>query len=334
MGGQILVADIGGTHARFALAVRDEATLQIGAPNVLLTANHESLDEALAYYLREQGSPALGAVAVCAAGPVTGVGMSAAIAMTNCPWDVSVASLERATGVTNPLLMNDFAALALAVPHLTQDDLFDIGGAAADASAAIAIIGPGTGLGVGAVMPTGHGAFLAIPGEGGHVDLAATTPRELEVAGELMKTYGRVSAERVLSGPGLVALYMALLTLEGRGGEPKPLASDIAAWAREGKSQAAEAVSLFCGWLGATAGNLALTFGARGGVYIGGGIVPAWLATDKISENAIFDAGLFRHHFLNKGRLKPWLAQIPIRVITRADPALLGLAHAAPRPAV
>ena len=330
MSRQILVADIGGTHARFALAENDGAGLRIGAPTVLLTAHHKNLDDALGVYLKEHGAPALDCVAVCAAGPVTGAGDSAAIAMTNCPWDVSVGALAYATGVARPVLMNDFAALALAVPHLTSDDLFDFGGATADPASAIAIIGPGTGLGVGAVMPTGNGAYVAIPGEGGHVDLAATTPRELAVAGELMKVHGRVSAERVLSGPGLVALYMALATLEGRHDETPPVASDIAAWAREGKSHlASEAVSLFCGWLGATAGNLALTFGARGGVYIGGGIVPAWLAADKISETQLFDAGLFRHHFLNKGRLKPWLAQIPIRVITRADPALLGLAHAA-----
>jgi len=330
MGGHILVADIGGTHARFALASKDGEGFRIDTPSVLLTAQHKNLDAALETYLKENGTPALHAVAVCAAGPVTGVGDNAAIAMTNCPWDVSVGSLIHATGVARPVLMNDFAALALAVPHLTGDDLFDFGGATADPAAAIAIIGPGTGLGVGAVMPTGGGNYIAVPGEGGHVDLAATTPRELAVAGELMKIHGRVSVERVLSGPGLVSLYMALAALEGRNGEPQLTASDIAAQAREEKSPlAAEAVSLFCGWLGATAGNLALTFGARGGVYIGGGIVPAWLAADKISENALFDAGLFRHHFLNKGRLNPWLAQIPIRVITRPDPALLGLAHAA-----
>lgn len=330
MSGQILVADIGGTNARFALATGEGASLRIGAPTVLLTAQHQNLDAALAAFLKDKRNPSLRAVAVCAAGPVTGTGVDAAIAMTNCPWDVSVASLARGTGVDRPVLMNDFGALALAVPHLTASDFFDFGGAGADSNCAIAIIGPGTGLGVGAVMPVGNGAYVAIPGEGGHVDLTATSPRELAVAGELMKLYGRVSVERVLSGPGLVSLYMALAALEGRHDEAQPAASDIAARARAGTSAlASEAISLFCGWLGATAGNLALTFGARGGVYIGGGIVPAWLAADKVSETQLFDAGLFHHHFLNKGRLKPWLAQIPIRVITRSDPALLGLAHAA-----
>ncbi|MDO8290336.1 MAG: glucokinase [Parvibaculum sp.] len=330
MGEQILVADIGGTHARFALAEVTGVTLRIGAPSVLLTAHHQSLDAALATYLNENGNPVLNAVAICAAGPVTGASDSAAIAMTNCPWDVSVASLARATGVAHPVLMNDFAALALAVPHLTSHDLFDFGGAAADPAAAIAIVGPGTGLGVGALMPTGDGAYVAIPGEGGHVDITATTPRELAVVEQLMKAYGRVSIERVLSGPGLVSLYMALNALAGQRVDTPPSAFDIATRARDGKSPlASEAVSLFCGWLGATAGNLALTLGARGGIYIGGGIVPGWLAADKVSETQLFDTSLFQHHFLNKGRLRNWLAQIPIRVITRPDPALLGLAHAA-----
>ena len=327
---QILVADIGGTNARFALAGFDAGTLRIDAPSVMQTADHESLEAALGVFLRNKNTPRLDAVAVCAAGPVTGAGSAASIAMTNCPWEVSQGSLVQSTGVADPLLMNDFAALALAVPHLVAADYFDFGGARGDPAAAIAIVGPGTGLGVGALMPDADGAYLAIPGEGGHVDLTVTTPRELAVAGQLMKTYGRVSVERVLSGPGLVSLHVALCALEGRNGEASSTAQDIATRARSGDDLLAqEAVSLFCGWLGATAGNLALTLGARGGVYIGGGIVPGWLAKDAVSEVQIFDAALFQHHFLNKGRLRPWLAQIPVRIITRPDPALLGLAHVA-----
>ena len=327
---QILVADIGGTNARFALASFEAGTLRISAPAVMQTTDHESLEAALDVFLKEENSPRLDAVAICAAGPVTGAGSAASIAMTNCPWEISRARLVQATGVAEPLLMNDFAALALAVPHLMAADLFDFGGASADPAAAIAIIGPGTGLGVGALMPDAEGRYIAIPGEGGHADLTVTTLRELAVAGQLMKVYGRVSVERVLSGPGLVSLHAALCVLEGRDGEASSAAHDIATSARSGTDAlAAEAVSLFCGWLGATAGNLALTFGARGGVYIGGGIVPGWLAKDAVSETQIFDAALFRHHFLNKGRLRPWLAQIPVRIITRPDPALLGLAYAA-----
>ncbi len=324
-----LVADIGGTNARFALVASEAGALHIERPSIRLTADYASLDAALADFLREKNAARLDSVAVCAAGPVTGTGVHASVAMTNCPWDISVARLAQATGVAAPLLMNDFAALALAVPHLGADDLFDFGGARADPAAAIAIIGPGTGLGVGALMPDGNGAFIAVPGEGGHADLTVTTARELAVAAELMKTYGRVSLERVLSGPGLVSLHAALSALDGRAPETLT-AQEIAQCARTGRDAlAAEAVSLFCGWLGATAGNLALTLGARGGVYIGGGIVPGWLATDVTSETPIFDAARFQHHFLNKGRLRSWLAQIPVRIITRPDPALLGLAHAA-----
>tara|TARA_R110000868_G_scaffold313316_5_gene574305 strand:+ start:2422 stop:3432 length:1011 start_codon:yes stop_codon:yes gene_type:complete len=326
---QFLVADIGGTNARFAHANFEAGALRIDAPSMMLTVEHESLDAALEHFLRDKNAPQLDGVAVCAAGPVTGTGAAASVAMTNCAWDISVERLAQATGVAAPVLMNDFAALALAVPHLGPEDLFDFGGARADPAAAIAIIGPGTGLGVGALMPDGDGRYIAVPGEGGHADLTVTTPRELAVAAELMRVYGRVSLERVLSGPGLVSLHAALSALDGRAANTIT-AQEIAQRARSGSDAiAAETVSLFCGWLGATAGNLALTLGARGGVYIGGGIVPGWLAADATSDTSIFDAARFQHHFLNKGRLRPWLAQIPVRIITRPDPALLGLAHAA-----
>ncbi|HEY4342932.1 MAG TPA: glucokinase [Parvibaculum sp.] len=328
-----LVADIGGTHARFALARLAGGKLEVEAPSVWLTALHQGLDVALEAFLEQKGKPALDAVAVCAAGPVQGAGPGARIDMTNCPWDVSAAALSRATGVAHPLLMNDFAALALAVPHLKPDELHRIGGGEADAAAPIAILGAGTGLGVASLVPSGKGRYIALPGEGGHVDLAPTNAREIALVYQLMQEFGRVSVERVLSGPGLVALYMAIGALDGTRDKARPTGVDVSNRARMGTSKAAqEAVTLFCGWLGATAGNLALTLGAKGGVYIGGGIVPGWIAEDGKGGKGgapLFDAKLFRHRFEAKGRFKTYLAPIPVNVITREDPALMGLAWAA-----
>lgn len=331
--GLILVADIGGTHARFALAHWRDGELSVDAPSVWLTALHASLDAALETFLAEKGKPRLDAVAVCAAGPVKGEGAAALIDMTNCPWEVSVAALSRATGVARPILMNDFAALALAVPHLRESELHKLGGSAPDPKAPIAILGPGTGLGVAALVPDRNGTYIAVPGEGGHVDLAPTDARELAILYQLMQEHGHVSLERVLSGPGLVSLYMAIGALDGTAEKSRPTAVDIATRARLGTSQTAkEAVSLFCGWLGSAAGNLALTLGAKGGVYIGGGIIPGWLAQPNSSVNEqtapLFNPALFRHRFEAKGRFKTYLATIPVNVIMRDDPALLGLAWA------
>lgn len=325
-----LVADIGGTHARFALARQSGGALEVQTPSVWLTALYPTLDVALKAFLEQKGKPRLDAVAVCAAGPVQGAGAQTVIEMTNCPWEVSAAELSRATGVAEPLLVNDFAAQALAVPRLGAGEVRRIGGGEADASAPIAILGAGTGLGVATLVPKGDGHYIALPGEGGHVDLAPTDQREIAVIYQLMQEFGRVSVERVLSGPGLVALYMAIGALDGARDKARPTAVDVANRARMGSSQTAkEAVSLFCGWLGATAGNLALTLGAKGGVYIGGGIVPGWMAEDDKGGPPLFDTKLFRHRFEAKGRFKTYLAPIPVNVMTREDPALLGLAWAA-----
>ncbi|HUD50680.1 glucokinase [Parvibaculum sp.] len=323
-----LVSDIGGTNARFALARFRGGDIDIEAPVIFQTADYLGLEAALDVFLDRKGRPSLDAVAVCAAGPVIGEGAQARIHMTNCPWDVSVTALAAATGVARPLLVNDFAALALAVPHLTPADLHAVGGGTADPRAPIGILGAGTGLGVAALVPDGHGRYVAVPGEGGHVDLAPTDARELAVLTHLMGIHGRVSVERVLSGPGLVSLYMSLAALDGVAVDSHPTGADISDWA-EAKSSALaiEAVSMFCGWLGAVAGNLALTLGAKGGLFIGGGIVPGWIER----RCGLFDEALFRRHFEAKGRFESYLAAVPVHAIMRGDTALLGLAYAAAR---
>jgi glucokinase len=325
MSAPVLVADIGGTNARFALAHPMGSGIEIGPVMTFRTAEQESFDDALQRFLSASDRLPLSGVAACAAGPVEGKGDAARIDLTNCPWEVSVAALRRATGIEKPILVNDFAAVALAVPALAPHELHAVGPALSPvAHAPAGLLGAGTGLGMSAIV-FGGGAEIPLAGEGGHADLAANSAREAEVIAYLRARHGHVSVERVLSGPGLAALYEALCALGGLTAN-KIAPPDIATRAhRREDSVAVEAVQLFCGFLGAVAGNLALMLGARGGIYIGGGIVPGWLA----HHPGLFDEALFRARFEAKGRMSHWLARVPVFVIRRDDTALLGLARAA-----
>lgn len=321
----LLVADIGGTNARFALARSVEGGFDIPPPSIYLTADYPTMEKALTAFLDATGAPRLAGVAACAAGPLEGEGLSARISMTNCSWDVTAETLAAVTGIARPRLMNDFSALALSLPGLKADELHAVGPAhAAIPRAPLGVLGAGTGLGVSALV-FGEGVEVPVPGEGGHVDLAAANAHEAEILSRLQARYGHVSVERVLSGPGLVTLHGVLAELDGK---EAPLLTplDIAARARAGDdAYAVETVRLFCGWLGAVAGDLALTLGARGGIYIGGGIVPGWVGRGE----GLFDEQIFRSRFEAKGRFSSWLARVPVFVILRNDAALLGLARVA-----
>lgn len=324
--GSLLVADIGGTNARFSLARAAGDRIEVAPPSIYLTADYPGLEAALTRFLEEAGRPHVAGVAACAAGPVEGDGVAARIAMTNCPWDVTAETLGKVTGVSKPRLMNDFAALAFSIPGLRASEVSPLGPPREPvAGEPIGILGAGTGLGVASLV-FGGGREIAVPGEGGHVDLAAGNDREAAIIAHLRSRYGHVSVERVLSGPGLVTLYAALAALSGREADPALTPSGIADLARRGTCDiASETVQLFCGWLGAVAGDLALTIGARGGIYIGGGIVPGWVATGP----GLFSEDVFRARFEAKGRFSTWLSRIPAYVIRRENAALLGLARAA-----
>ena len=321
-----LVADIGGTHARFALAAVTGAEIEVGPVSLWLTATHDSLESALHAFLDQEGAPKLDGAAVCAAGPVEGTGPDARIAMTNTPWKLTAGDIAAACGVGEALLVNDFTAVALAVPALGDGDFRQVGGGTpgpASLSGPVGVLGPGTGLGVSSLVPA-SGDHVVLPGEGGHVDLAPGNDREISVLFQLMQEFGHVSAERVLSGPGLEVLYRALASLDGAALGALPTAMDIARRARTGDDPlSSETVFLFCGWLGAVAGDLALTLGATGGIYLAGGILPRW--------GGLFDEARFRHRFEAKGRFHSYMARIPTYLITRDDPALLGLAREASR---
>ena len=309
-----LIADIGATNARFALQ-RPGARPQ--APVVLRCAEHDGIEAAVRAALARAGAeaPPLDA-AVAVAAPVVGD----RVEMTNHPWRFSRERLRRALGLRRLVVINDLTAIALSLPRLGRGERRRVGGGRRARRAPIAVLGPGTGLGVSGLLPVGDG-WVPLAGEGGHADLAPGDDEELAILERLRRRFDHVSLERALSGPGLVNLYRALAEIEGgAAADPDlPTAKEIAARARAGTCRrSSAAVATFCGLLGAAAGDLALTLGARGGVYIAGGIVP------KLGP--AFDADRFRRRFEAKGRLAAYLAPIPTYVVTAAEPALLGLA--------
>lgn len=313
-----LLGDIGGTNARFAWQAVAGAPLQ--DIQALPTADHPSIAAAMRHYLTSTGRAAPPWCAFGIANPITGDHVQ----MTNSPWSFSISALQRELGFERLRVINDFTALALALPDLAPDERHQVGGGAPEPDAAIALIGPGTGLGVSGLVPgTVPGTWVPLQGEGGHVTLAATTEREAAVLAVLRERFGHASAERAVSGMGLEAVYAALGVLDAAGAAAEPRqAPEITAAALAGSdARCAEAVALFCGFLGNVAGNLALTLGARGGVYIGGGIVPR-LGT-------LFDRSPFRERFEAKGRMRSLLEPIPVYVIeAHVSPALLGAARA------
>ena len=309
-----LVGDVGGTHARFGVvAAAGEGVTQIGE---FACDDHGSLEDAVDNYLRESRVAPPAACAIAIATPVTGDRVS----MTNRDWSFSIESLRLRLGVDRLLVVNDFTALALALPSLARDELEPVGAGEAMAGEALALLGPGTGLGVGCLLAAGGGA-LPLASEGGHATLSAGDEREERVIAALRREFGHPSAERALSGAGLVNLYRFACVEADRA--PLPLSpSDVTARALAGSDPACtEAVELFFALLGGVAGNLALTVGARGGVYIAGGIVPRlgdWIHRSQ-----------FRDRFDAKGRFRGYLSAIPVWLIRPKSPPALRGANAA-----
>ena len=313
-----LVVDIGGTNARLALVAAD--SLQPEHEKSVRCAEFDGLEQAVRRYLHDCGNPVVREAALDVATGITGD----FVRLTNGPWGFSVEQTRRNLGLDRLHVVNDFTALALAVPILRADELQQIGGGTAVPATPIAVIGPGTGLGVSGLVPVGNG-WVALQGEGGHTAFAAISAREIGVLGWLQQRYDHVSTERVVSGMGLENLYQALCALDGV--EAQPLGPDkiTAAALSDSDAQCAQAVEMFCGILGAAAANLVVTLGARAGCYIGGGIVPRL--------GAYFARSPFRARFETKGRFSGYVAAVPTYVILAQTPALRGLAtlfHVAP----
>lgn len=306
---ELLVGDIGGTNARFALW-RDN---QLHAVRVLPTADYTSLEQAIQAYLQEQGIARgeLAAVCLAVAGPVDGDEFQ----FTNNHWRLSRRAFCDMLQVKLLLLLNDFSAMALGMTRLLPGEFQAVCAGDADPARPALVIGPGTGLGVGSLLHLNQQQWMAVPGEGGHVDLPVGNAREAAIHQQIQSQIGHVSAETVLSGGGLVRLYQAMCALDGV--QPVHLSpAEVTEAALAGEPQALAVIEQFCCFLGRVAGNNVLTLGARGGVYIVGGVIP------RFAE--LFLRSGFAASFADKGCMSGYFAGIPVWLVTAEFSGLLG----------
>ena len=312
-----LVGDIGGTNARFGWLAADSA--QVQHVQTLPTAGHVGLAEAAREYLNRLGAslgPAYQPPRAAAFAVATAPGTDP-IRFTNNGWSFSREATRQALALDELLILNDFEALALSLPHLREDQVRSIGPVRQAASmAAMAVIGPGTGLGVAGIVAAGKG-WVAVPGEGGHASLSASDEFEAALLAAVRQEHAHVSAERLLSGIGLPVLHRAVSLVQGRV-LPPLLAAEVIVELGMARQDAdcSRTLDAFCALLGSFAGNVALVLGARGGVYIGGGIVP------RLGER--FFESEFRGRFEAKGRFNDYLRAIPTLLITDTLVALSG----------
>jgi len=295
-----LIADIGGTYARFAL---ETAPGEFGHISSLRCADHADFHAAVSAYLGSLPAVQIAHAAIAIANPVEGD----QVRMTNYHWEFSIEDMRQRLGLDTLVVVNDFTALAMALPRLRGSELRQVGGGEARANSVIGILGSGSGLGVSGLIPAGDG-WIALGTEGGHTSFSPRDEREIALLRHAWKEFEHVSFERLLSGPGLELMYRAMAdylkapTLELH-------APDITQRALEASDPVCvQTLELFCALLGTAAANLAVTLGALGGIYIGGGIVP------RLGE--YFDRSQFRARFEQKGRFSSYVAAIPTFVIT------------------
>ncbi|KWN08482.1 glucokinase [Burkholderia ubonensis] len=305
-----LLADIGGTHARFALQT---AGGEIGDVRVYRCSDHAGVADAVRAFLRDIGGARVRHAAIAIANPVDGD----VVSMTNHDWRFSIDATRRALGFDTLHVVNDFAALAMAVPHLSEKERRQVGGGDAQPGGTIGVLGAGTGLGVSALVRVGD-AWAPLSGEGGHVSFAPADEREDAVLHYARIRWPHVSFERLAAGPGIAVIHAALAARDGVDAAGVDTATIIER-SLAGDARCAATLDCFCGMLGTFAGNLALTLGATGGIYIGGGVVPRL--------GARFDASPFRARFEAKGRFAGYLARIPAFVITAPHPAFTGVSR-------
>ncbi len=303
-----LVGDVGGTNARLALCEVETGT--ISHIETFSTSDYASLEAVIRYYLESQKQDVIdGCIAIAC--PIT----EDWVEMTNHDWAFSTSKMKANLGFEHLEIINDFTAVSMAIPMLADNDVIQFGGNAAVADKPIAVYGAGTGLGVAHLVHVDK-RWVSLPGEGGHVDFAPNSEEEDQILRILRGEMGHVSAERVLSGAGLVNLYRAVVKADKR--EPENLKpKDVSTRALDDSCiDCRRALSLFCVIMGRFGGNLALTLGTFGGVYIAGGIVPRFLE--------FFKASGFRAAFEDKGRFKDYVTNIPVYMITHDQPGLLG----------
>ncbi len=308
-----LVSDIGGTNARFSIVTgRDAQGYQMSQTRDLVTGDYETFELCVGAYLETVEGQVPKRACIAVAGPVAGD----EIRFTNVNWVFSVEASRKSLGFDSLLMLNDFAALACSVPHLGEGDTLEILAGEAHANAPKAIVGPGTGLGVAALV---HSAdrWIPVPGEGGHVAYAAQTPREHQLA-ERLQSNGYLCAQHLISGLGLVTLYNTLAEIDGcsdrvtDGGEVSVRAFE------NDEALALEAMNIFCDGIGTLVGNSVVTYVAKGGVYLGGGILPRMID--------FFRQSGFERRMKERGALTGFMDSVPVHLIVHKHPALIGAA--------
>lgn len=307
-----LVGDIGGTNARFAM-VHNQTLVHV---QTLPTSEFADLGAAMQAYLRLLDLPAPAQACMAIANPIDGDWLR----MTNTAWAFSIEETRQRLGLQSLRMLNDWEAMAMAVPTFEPHELLPLGAGEAVPHAPRGLLGAGTGLGVSALVRSHGGEWVPIAGEGGHVTLSPGNAREADILRVLWQRWPHVSAERVISGMGLENLHAALVQLQGQA-VPALGAADITQRALSGQDPLClEAVETMCVLLGRVAGNLALTLGARGGIYLGGGVLAH--LREYLSRSG------FRAAFEEKGRFAPFLSRVPVWLIEATQPALRGAAMA------
>ena len=307
--GPRLLADIGATHARFALETAPGVLRQTA---VLRCDDYGGIVPLLTAYLDEHGGERIAHAAFAMANPISGD----LVRMTNRDWQFSTDEVRRTMGWSTLLIVNDFTALAMALPSLGAGDVLQIGGGKPAPHAVAGVLGAGTGLGVSGVIPTADG-FITLGSEGGHVNFAPADEREFAILQYAWREWPHVSNERILSGPGMELVYRALAERNGVNAPARTAAEIVSCALDDRDALCLEVLECFAGMLGGAAANLAVTLGAFGGIFIGGGIVPRiaqWFATSP-----------FRARFEAKGRFSDYLAAIPTYVIMTPNPSLRGV---------
>lgn len=314
---QIVAVDIGGTHARFALAeVEEGAVLALGEATTFQTAEHASFQLAWEAFAAVVGAPLPKAVSIAVAGPVDGD----LIKFTNNPWMLQPALLPGQLGIETLTLVNDFGAVGHAVAQADAEYFQHLCGPdeSLPTNGVISIIGPGTGLGVSQVLRA-DGTYHVMATEGGHSDFAPLDAIEDQILAQLRQRYRRVSVERIVSGPGLTDIYQTLAQIEGKAILPYDNKALWAAGMSGEDSLAAAAIDRFCRSLGSIAGDIALTQGASAVVIAGGlGL--------RIREQLLSSG--FGDRFCAKGRFESMMARTPVKLITHPQPGLFGAAAA------
>ncbi|MBU3826881.1 MAG: glucokinase [Candidatus Anaerobiospirillum merdipullorum] len=309
LSGMALVGDIGGTNARLALCNLEDGTLS--TPIIYSALENDSLESCILKF-RQETHYDFKSACIAIACPITGD----YVKMTNNPWEFSQQQLKNAIGLDDLIVINDFTAMSMSVPCLDKKHVVKIGGGESDPHAPIAVYGAGTGLGVAHLVHIGN-QWISLPGEGGHVDLAPANMAEDLILLTMRARIGHVSAERVLSGPGLVNLYEAIAMRNERlRTDMSPADVTSKALSNPPDPDCLEALETFCRMMGHFGGNLALTMGTFGGVYIAGGVVPRFIEFFKQSK--------FRDAFEDKGRFRGYMERIPTYVITDTKAGLRG----------